>query len=309
MTGLRAVGATLALDGPRRTPQPAGLVERIPTLGRLLSEFVRIEFIDRCMLIAAQGLLALVPMLIVLAAFFPRLTAGALDQLTAAAGLGTAGSDTMSGQLDSSQVRAQTGVVGIVVTIFSATSFARALQRMYERVWDRSHIGGLAGTRRCFLWLVGWLVVLQGVAAARALLGGGLLGSTLGIGVNTVAMCGIWWLTAWLLLFGRVGWWQLAVGAVLAGTLTVIYSRATALLMPPYVAASTRQFGTLGLILALSTWLIGIAAVLVGSALVGRVVTDEPTVQRLVGALRGWPAGRAARPAGGSPPRRPAGRA
>jgi membrane protein len=276
-----------------------GTVERIPILGRLLSEFVRIEFIDRCMLIAAQGLLALVPMLIVLAAFFPRLTAGALDQLTAATGLGSAGSDNVGSQLDSSQVRAQTGVVGIFVTIFSATSFARALERMYERVWDVSHIGGLTGTRRCFLWLVGWLVVLQIVAGVRALLGGGLVGNALGIGVHTVAMCLIWWVTSWLLLFGRVGWQHLALGAVLAGTLTVVYSRATALLMPPYVEASTRQFGTLGLILALSTWLIGIAAVLVGSALVGRVVTEDPSVRRLVVALRGRLAGRAARPAGG----------
>ncbi|MDH2416012.1 YhjD/YihY/BrkB family envelope integrity protein [Nocardioides sp. CER19] len=284
-------------------------VERIPILGRLLSEFVRIEFIDRCMLIAAQALLALVPMLIVLAAFFPRLTAGALDQLTAAAGLGKTGSDNVSGQLDSAQVRAQTGVVGIVVTLFSATSFARALERMLERVWDQPHIGGLAGTRRCFLWLIGWLVGLQLLAAARALLGGGFVADVLGIGVHAVAMCAIWWLTAWLLLFGRVGWWQLALGAVLAGALTVLYSHAAALLMPPYVAASTRQFGTLGLILAVSTWLIGLAAVVVGSALVGRVVTEDPSVRRLMGTLRERLAGRAARPAGGSPRRRPAGRA
>ena len=57
------------------------LVDRIPILGRLISEFVRIEFIDRCMLIAAQGLLALIPMLVVLAAFLPHLTGDAVHVL------------------------------------------------------------------------------------------------------------------------------------------------------------------------------------------------------------------------------------
>ena len=63
-----------------RRDQAKDLVDRIPILGRLLNEVVRIEFIDRCMLIAAQGLLALIPMLVVLAAFFPRLTEVGLDQ-------------------------------------------------------------------------------------------------------------------------------------------------------------------------------------------------------------------------------------
>jgi membrane protein len=38
-----------------RRDQAKDLVDRIPILGRLVNEFVRIEFIDRCMLIAAQG--------------------------------------------------------------------------------------------------------------------------------------------------------------------------------------------------------------------------------------------------------------
>ena len=61
-----------------RRDQAKDLVDRIPILGRLLNEIVRIEFIDRCMLIAAQGLLALIPMLVVLAAFVPNITGDAV---------------------------------------------------------------------------------------------------------------------------------------------------------------------------------------------------------------------------------------
>ena len=80
---------------PRRTArardQAQVIVDRIPILGRLIREFVRIEFIDRCMLIAAQGLLALIPMLVVLASFFPHLIGDAVHVFTDATGVGRDG--------------------------------------------------------------------------------------------------------------------------------------------------------------------------------------------------------------------------
>ena len=71
-----------------RRDQAQDLVDRIPILGRLVRDFVRIEFIDRCMLIAAQGLLALVPMLVVLASFFPHLIGDAIQTFAASTGVG-----------------------------------------------------------------------------------------------------------------------------------------------------------------------------------------------------------------------------
>jgi membrane protein len=275
----------------------ADLAERIPIIGRLLSEFVRIEFIDRCMLIAAQGLLALVPMLIVVAAFFPHITDSALDQLSDVAGLGSQGQSEVSTQVDPERVRTETGLIGVAITIFSATSFARAVQRMYERVWEQPHIGGLSGTRRCFVWLIGFLLMLQVLAALRSVVtaGDSLLGQAAGEGVRMLALAAVWWATAWLLLFGRVSWLRLALGALVTGVVCVLYTQMSGLLMPAYVEANARQLGTLGIILSLSTWLIGLAAVLVGSALVGRVVTEDPTLRTLLGTVRDWLAGRGAR--------------
>jgi membrane protein len=267
----------------RRT-QASDLVDRIPILGRLLSEFVRIELIDRCMLIAAQGLLALIPMLVVIAAFFPHITGEAVRSFSDAAGLGSGGDDRIQGQVSEDQVRAQTGLVGIAITLFSATSFARAIQRMYEKVWEQRHIGGVSGTRRCFVWLIGWLVTLQLVGGLRSLLGAvdGMVGVTTRLGVQMLVLSLLWLVTSRVLLFGRVGWRRLALGALLTGCVGVVYNRASGAFMPAYVDASADQFGTLGVILAISTWLIGFAGVMVASALVGRVVSEDPTVLRIV---------------------------
>ncbi|MFC5492375.1 YhjD/YihY/BrkB family envelope integrity protein [Nocardioides caricicola] len=267
-----------------RRDQAKDLVDRIPILGRLLNEVVRVEFIDRCMLIAAQGLLALIPMLVVLAAFLPDLTSAGIESFSNAAGLGERGEGQVTAQVTPDQVRAQTGLIGIAITLFSATSFARAVQRMYERIWDVTHVGGVSGTRRCFLWLLGWLMTLQLVGALRTLMNGvdGLVADGLRLAIQALLLSALWWVTSWVLLFGRVPWHRLALGAVLTGTLGLLYNRGSSLVMPVYVDANADQFGTLGVILAVSTWLIGFAAVMVGSAVVGRVVSEDPTVRRLV---------------------------
>ena len=75
---LAALRERLTEKFQNRRTQVMDLIDEVPILGRLLSEFVRIVLIDRCMLIAAQGLLALIPMLVVLAAFLPDLVGDAV---------------------------------------------------------------------------------------------------------------------------------------------------------------------------------------------------------------------------------------
>ena len=237
------------------------LVERVPFLGRLVTEFVRIEFIDRCMLIAAQGLLALIPTFVVLVAFFPNLMGTGMHQFADATGLGPGGSSEITGAVSVDQVRAKTGVIGILITLLSATSFARAIQRMFERVWEQPHIGGLSGTRRCFLWLLGWLVSVQTVAGVSRLLDGdGVVPSVARLVLSAVLISAVWLVTSRLLLFGRVAWLQLVTGAVLTGVFQVLYTRGSGLVMPAYVRENAEQFGTLGVILSISTWMIGFGA-------------------------------------------------
>jgi membrane protein len=133
-------------------------------------------------------------------------------------------------------------------------------------------------------WLLGWLVTLQLVAGLRALLLGAdsLAAGAARLAFQMLALSLIWWATSWLLLFGRVSWRRLVLGALLTGVLGVLYNRASGLVMPPYVQANAEQFGTLGIILAISTWLIGFAGIMVGAALVGRIVSEDPTVLRVV---------------------------
>jgi membrane protein len=257
----------------------------VPLVRSIITGLVRIELIDRSMAIAAQAMLALVPMLVVLAAFLPaEFTGLALDRFRELTGLSQAGEQIVEANVDAEQVRAQTGAIGLLITLFSATSFARAVQRMYEKVWEQRHIGGLVGIRRSSLWLVGWLLTLQTLSAI------GLVLKQVDVGVLRFVLQGagaslMWWWTSRVLLFGRVPWWTLLVGALLTGYSLVIYSWGSGLVMPAYVASSAAAFGTLGLILAVTTWLVGFAGLLVVASVVGRAVVEDADIRRLTHAI------------------------
>jgi membrane protein len=224
-------------------------------------------------------------MLVVLAAFLPaEFTGLALDRVRELTGLSQAGEQIVEANVDAEQVRAQTGAIGLLITLFSATSFARAVQRMYEKVWEQRHIGGLVGIRRSSLWLVGWLLTLQTLSAI------GLVLKQVDVGVLRFVLQGagaslMWWWTSRVLLFGRVPWWTLLVGALLTGYSLVIYSWGSGLVMPAYVASSAAAFGTLGLILAVTTWLVGFAGLLVVASVVGRAVVEDADIRRLTHAI------------------------
>ena len=90
------------------------------------------------------------------------------------------------------------------LTIFFATSFTTALQRVYLRTWRRPpRTAGVAAYWRGAAWL---LVVLVGMALLGSLRGAldGGLGFGLFAIVSLAVTSGLWWFTAWVLLQGEV---------------------------------------------------------------------------------------------------------
>jgi membrane protein len=252
----------------------------------IITGLVRIELIDRSMAIAAQAMLALVPLLVVLTAFLPpEITDLALERFRDLTGIGEGGKELVQTSVDADQVRAQVGAIGLLITLLSATSFARAVQRMYERVWDQPHIGGLGGIRRSSLWMFGWLITLETLTALGFVLTKVTDFDALRFVLQGAAAGMIWWWTSRVLLFGRVPWRTLLLGGLLTGYALVGYSWGSALVMPAYVASSAAAFGTLGLILALTTWLVGFAGLLVVAAVVGRAVVEDTEVRHLAVAI------------------------
>jgi membrane protein len=275
------------------------VLDVVPPVRRTVDELLRVEFLDRAVVIAAQGLFAVLPMVIVLSAFLPdELTTAGLDRFESVTGIGTASADLpQSAVVDVSDVRTQTGLLGVVIVVLSASSFARAVQRMYERTWELRHLGGFRGRRLCLGWLVGWLIGLQ-VLSLIGWLGARVDFEVLApgwFGLRVVVASAVWWWTIHVLLAGRVPWRRLAVAAVLTGTSLVVYAAGSSVVMPRYATSTTEQFGTLGLVLTIASWLVGFGGVMVVAAVIGRVLTEDPFTLGLLRRLWTWWAVRSAR--------------
>ena len=284
----------------RTREQVLRALEVVPSLRRTVEDLGRIELIDRSLAVGAQALLALVPLVVVLAAFLPAdLTAASVARFADVTGVSSTSEALVTHQVEplraGSEIRTQTGLVGLVIAIFSATSFARALMRAYERVWELPSVSGFRGRRRGLGWLIGWLVSLQLLvlpAWARGRVESEVdlrplrlaLGSAT-VGLQVVVACLVWWWTLRVLLSGRVSWSSLVAPAILTGVCVVAYTSGSAVVMPHYAASSAAQFGTFGLVLAVATWLVGIAGVVIAAAVVGRVISEDEPIRSAVGRL------------------------
>ena len=137
-------------------------VERL-LLWRVWERMLEIEFIDRSVALAGKAFVSFFPLVIVVAAFAPeRIRLSIITSLTARLGLrGDALTLAREAFASSEDVRKATGVLGLVLTIFFATSFTTALQRMYLRTGgDRpappasARTGG--GRPGCWWYWLGW---------------------------------------------------------------------------------------------------------------------------------------------------------
>jgi len=262
----------------------AGLVSRIPVLGRLVSELVRVEVIDRSLAIGAQALLAVLPLLVVVAAFAPpSFGSDVLAQIRDAMGLGADVAAPIQDMVrPEGDLREQTGAIGLLVMLISATSFSRALQRTYAKVWDLTGVRRRGAVRSSVLWLLGYLVYLDGVVLLER-----LLDDLPGRPSPSVVVLGalqmmVWWWSARVLLLWRVPWSALVPSAAFTMAGMLLLAAGSNVVMPRYARVSVEQFGTFGLVLAAASWLVAFGFVVVVMAVVGRVVAELPWWARVV---------------------------
>lgn len=277
-----------AQGGSERSAQArtwtSDLLARIPVLGRLASEFVRVEVIDRALAIGAQGLLAVLPLLVVVAAFTPpSFGADVLAHIRDAMGLPAELAAPIKELVKpEGEVRAEVGLIGLLVTLISATSFSRALQRTYAKVWDLTGVRRRGAIRSSVIWLVGWLVYLYGVILVEPLLadvpGHPAPSLVILLGLQLLA----WWWSARVLLLWRIPWSALLPSAALTVAGMRLLTWGSDLVMPRYAKVSVEQFGTFGLVLAAASWLVAFGFVVIVMALVGRVFAELPWWGRLV---------------------------
>ncbi|MER6141518.1 ribonuclease BN [Streptomyces sparsogenes] len=263
---------------------------RSPTVAGLAERLLAVNTVEAAMRLAAQAFLTALPLLMAVAAFAPQGLKGLLtDSVRSVVGVrGEALDEVRRALAASGTTRTPSGAVGIVVALVSATAFSRALQAVCERCWRLPRAGLRVAAWRWLLWLLVWLAVLLVQAPLRRGFGTGIVS---GLVFSLLSAVLLWWWTQHLLLGGRVEWLLLLPGAALAGTGTVLLGYASRLLMPFAMNRSLGDFGPLGPVFTLLSWLIVMFLIVVAGLAIGQLVATSTWYARLVGLSAGDGAG------------------
>jgi membrane protein len=270
------------MTGRSGVSEARGRVARLRTwLERLLiwrvwERMLEIEFVDRSVALAAKAFVSFFPLVIVVAAFVPaRIRMSIITALAARLGLrGEAFSLVQSSFASSDDIRRATGLLGLVLTIFFATSFTTALRRVYMRAWRRPPHSGVDNYWRGVTWLFAMLLSLALLGGLRGVAGDGA-GVVVWAVVGLAVYVGLWWFTAWWLLLGDVRMRVLAPTGLITGIAMAGYGLSASVWMPEVVASNETQFGFFGVALALVTWFSGAAICVLVGACAGPVFAED----------------------------------
>jgi membrane protein len=273
----------VAEDARRRTPPPL-----LNLLVRCVRAVTGIEPFDRAMVLAAQAFTGIFPLIIALAALVPGNTNSLLDEISSALGVPEGSRDALQQALPPEpDTRGFIGLLGVFVAVFSATSFSRALARMYGKVWG-VRPPGWGSAWRWVATVLGIMLLTLGLRALYLLTQG--LYATLGQILVALVVNGVLWTwVPWLLLAGQVRWRLLVPGAALMGLGSALLSLASGLYLPRALLSASRHYGALGVAFTYIGWLFVVSFVLVGSTVIGEVLAREKSLVRFLGSAPSEP--------------------
>ncbi|MFF1868355.1 YhjD/YihY/BrkB family envelope integrity protein [Kitasatospora herbaricolor] len=257
--------------------------KHLPVLSRVAGRLVEVNVLEAATRLAAQCFLTAMPLLFVMASLAPKgFEDQVINSLRSAFGL-YGNAEAQLRQLyqgNDDQLRETVGAIGLLMALISATAFSRAMQRVCERAWQLSKAGARIAAWRWLVWVGSWLVILVLQGPLREGFG---TGQILGIPLTLVASVLVWWWTQFLLLTGRVRWLPLLPGALLTGVAMSAMSVTARLYIPGALNRSLSEYGALGPVFTLLSWLIGLCAAVTGCITVGAVLAQEPFLARLLG--------------------------
>jgi membrane protein len=243
-----------------------------------LDRLVAIQFVDRSVALGSLAFTALVPLLVISAAFVPG-TNGLADSLVKRFHL-TGSTAAMVRQVfaQPDDVRQSLSWLGLLLLIVASLSFTRGLQRVYENAW-RLDARGFRGTRAGLVWIGGIVLWCTLFASARDWLidESGALVSLIVLLAGNAAL---WLWSPWTLLARRVHWHQLLPTAILTSVAMTAFSIGSVIYMPEAIDTSASHYGSIGIAIALVSWLVGAGFALTACAAVGAVLGEQPRFKR-----------------------------
>jgi membrane protein len=245
---------------------------------RCLRRFLQIEGTQHAAVLAAQAFTSFFPFLIVAAALGPG-DDDLAERIVERFGLeGQSASSVGSLFAESGEVEGALTLFSVLVLVLAMLSFSRTMQHMFQRAYGREP-DGIKDAALGVAWLVGlgvWIAIVSPLRQALEDVGGVVFAIALG----TATGCVLWLWTPLILLRAR-DWRRLLPGAVVSGVLGALLSVASEIYIPIVMNSSAERYGLIGIVFTLQSWLLVSAFLVVFGAVVGALVTESRTRERV----------------------------
>jgi membrane protein len=247
---------------------------RASTAGTFWSGLNTVDFMNSSLQFAALTVLCLFPFLIIVSA---ESGGDARHALVARLGLDQKAAQDVNELMSSGRHAVTTlSIVGAAVVFVGALGMASTLQIWYQRVYDQPPAWKPARQlANRFLWLGGLVMYLtvQDFSWTHLKQAGGAR-VPIHFATFVLALAFYWW-TPHVLLLGRVAWGRLFPGAVATAAAVTGLGVFSALVFSGQIVSSERDYGPIGVLMVLLSYLIGLGVCIHLGAVAGRMWTER----------------------------------
>ena len=259
-------------SGIRRRAQAAKERYSGSTADTVWQRLSALDFINQAMQFAAILLLCFLPFLIIVGALAGH---SVVEGLSRHLGLNHEASGLV-GQLfySSSKTSNAVTVQGIIFTIFGGIGTAATLQAIYERLFGLPSRGMKDFHRQLM-----WIGATVGLAAFAGWVGHALGPTTSDrvwfVLVSAPVLIAFWFFTLWILVGSRVPPRRFVAPAVATTLFWIGLGVFSKFFFSNTIIGDHREYGPIGVVFALMSWLIAIGVVIILGAVVGTVFSER----------------------------------
>jgi uncharacterized BrkB/YihY/UPF0761 family membrane protein len=242
---------------------------------RLVNRFQKVVGFDRSVALASSGLTALIPLTIVTSAVASHLGGkGTAQRIIDRYDLSGGGAEAVKDMFSpAAGTSTSIGIAGALFLLVAILSFTRAMQRLFEQVWElkplsvRNSVNGL-------LWMGGLAVYVAVGGVLRAVLGRSSLDLTATVLTVPLSLVFLVW-SGWLLTAKRVPRRALLPFGVGGAALLALYSIGARVYVPHLFSTYATRYGVIGAVFAMISTLFCLLFLVVVAAAAGREIHEE----------------------------------
>lgn len=241
--------------------------------GTFWTRLSAVDFINSSLMLAALLLMCFLPFLMVLSAAAGR---DVRRSIIIRLGLNHQAAAAVDGLISSGQTAVTTiSLLGLAWLVFGAFGISATLQSWYRKAYDEPPSQGTAKQLAAqVFWLAGFLAYLT----VQVLIGRhvGSFGAHVLIFVTQFG-CAVafWTISPYLLLLGKIAWRAALPGGIATGLCLTGLSIFSALVLSSTIVSGNENYGPVGVVTALLSYLIGFGVCIHLGAVFGRIWNEH----------------------------------